>query len=104
MSPLEFHLRAERFEDLPHEPHVAQVGHAADDARFGGQQRRRHDGQRGVLAAADGHLAVQRHAAFDQKTFHVKLIYPLVSSSSSCFDCDYEDDDEDDLAIKILSR
>ena len=38
---------------------------AADDARFVGEQRRRHDGQRRVFAAADGNFAVQRHAAFD---------------------------------------
>ena len=27
-------------------------------------------GKRGVLAAADGDLAMHRHAAFDEKTFH----------------------------------
>ena len=62
---LELHRRAERFKNLRHEPRVAQPGHVADDARFGGQQRRRHDGQRGIFAAADGHFAVQWHAAFD---------------------------------------
>jgi hypothetical protein len=83
------------------------MNRVSDDAGLTGEQGRRHDGQRGVFAAADGHFTVQRHAAFDQKTFHVKI---GLSSSFSSFvlvlDFDYEDDDEeeDDLAIKILAR
>ena len=63
-------IGTEGFEDLDHEPGVAQVGHAADDAGLLGEQGGRHDGQRGVLAAADGDFAVEGHAAFDEKTVH----------------------------------
>ena len=65
-----FYLGAEPGEDLAHELHVAQVGHAADDARLAGQQRRRHDRQHGVLGAADGHVAVERHSTFNKQTIH----------------------------------
>ncbi|HUA64980.1 MAG TPA: hypothetical protein VME24_03975 [Alphaproteobacteria bacterium] len=47
--------------------------YAPDDAGFIGQHRRRHDGQRGVFAAADDYLAGQRRAAFNQKAFHIRL-------------------------------
>jgi len=61
---------AEPVENLRHEPHVAEVGHAMDDARLGREQRRGHDRERGVFCPADPHLALQGHAAFDEQTVH----------------------------------
>ena len=84
-------LGAQRLQDLRHETGVAEVGDAADHARFIRKQRRRHDRQRGVLAAADGDLAVQGPAAFDEKTFHRNLIFVL----ALVLDYDDEDGDED---------
>ena len=66
----EMHPGPERGQDLAHEPHVAQVRHPVDDALFAGEEGRGHDGQHGVFRAADLHFAVQRHAAFDEQTFH----------------------------------
>ena len=60
------HFGAERTEDLRHELYVAQVGHRADAARLGGQQRRSHDGQRGVLGTANPHGTMQGNPPFDQ--------------------------------------
>ncbi len=55
---MEGNFRAERFEDFAHEPHVAQVGDVADDARLVCQKSRGHDGERGVFCATDGDFAV----------------------------------------------
>ena len=62
---LKVNLSAERGKDLAHELDVAEVGHAPDDARFGGEQCGCHDGQHGVFGSADRDFTVQRHAAFD---------------------------------------
>ncbi len=75
---LKFRRRAERFQNFHHEPRVGQVGHTADDARFVREQRRRQDGQRGILAAADGDFAVQRHAAFDDQAFHDFIFFLIL--------------------------
>ncbi len=65
-------LRAERGKNLAHEFDVAEVGRAADDAGFGGQEGGGHDGEHGIFRPADGDFTVQGHAAFDQETVHGK--------------------------------
>ena len=64
------HLGSEGLEDLDHESYIAEVRYPTDDAGLGREQRRREDGQHGILRAADGHFSVQWESAFDQKTIH----------------------------------
>ena len=63
---------AEGFENLHHEPGVAEIRYAAEHAGFIRQQGGGEDGEGGIFAAADGDFAVERHAAFDRKTVHRK--------------------------------
>jgi hypothetical protein len=57
-------------QDFGHEMDVTEIWDTAEDARFGGQQGRSHQGQGGVLRSADRDLTVQWCAAFDKKPVH----------------------------------
>ena len=62
---LVFEAGAQAREQPPHRAHVAQPGDVAVAGGAARQQRRRQDGQRGVLGTRDAHLAVQAGAATD---------------------------------------
>ena len=81
---LHLHLGAQRFQDLPHELHIAQVRHVVDGARLGGEQRRRQNGQDGIFCTTDTHIAVQWHAAFDQQTIHESLSLKFSATRAGC--------------------
>ena len=49
---------------------VAQVGHAVNNARLPGQQRRGEDRQRGIFRAADLDRTGKRMAAVDENLIH----------------------------------
>src|SRR5437867_9488826 len=67
-------LDAEPAQDVTHELDVAQVRHAADDARFARQQCGGDDGQSGVFRSADLDSSPKRIAPGHDNLFHSSLL------------------------------
>ena len=65
-----FGVHAHVVEQAPHGAHVVQARHVGQQHRLVGQQGGAHLGQRGVLGAGDGQLALQRPPAADQEFVH----------------------------------
>ena len=61
---------AEARKELHRGADVAQTGHVMDDDRLGGEHRGHHDGQCGVLAAAQVNDAAQGKAAVNDHFVH----------------------------------
>ena len=60
-------------QQVEHRGHIAKMRHVLDHERLGGEQRRAHDGKRGVFRAGDGDFAFEPDTAFDHELVHVRL-------------------------------
>jgi len=69
-------LDAEFAEQAPHVADVPQVGHLTEDHGLVGEQRGCHEGQGGVLRAADADPARERRPAVDDECVHVGVTPP----------------------------
>src|SRR3989338_2669661 len=63
-------LRAKTSQDLDHREDVGNLWDVLNDRSFPGQDRRRQNGQRGVLSAADYHGALEPFAALNDQFVH----------------------------------
>ena len=77
-----FNDRAHVREQASHRDDVAHARNVVEFHAVGGQQRRGHRRQRGILRAADAHRSFERPSAFDQKFIHVGLCRAALPS---CF-------------------
>ena len=68
--PLALAVRAERSEYVKHYFDIGDVWNVFQNADIVRKNRSSHDSHRGVFAAADEYLSVERLSAVDDKSFH----------------------------------
>ena len=78
-----FRFRTQSPQYLQKSVHVRDVGHAPQNTRFAGEQRRRQNGQAGIFGAVNAGGSTEGMSAFNQKLWHEEIEGNKEKSTSS---------------------